>query len=526
MTDLNVSRLVEDIYDGRIELPDFQRDFVWKPEQVRELLVSVLADYFIGSLLILEQITKEAFFALRYVAGVEEVNPDVQKPTMVKILLDGQQRASALFYALYEPEINLRHTKPCRFYLDLGKALNKEWDKAVISVKINDRRKLEGISKNSDIVSFSLLRDIGAFAMKYSKDPRCNDMIKLVNDFMKREIHYVPLRRETEPNRIVETFERINRTGEVLSIFDLATARLYKFDIKLRDMLDEAKKEYAVVSAAPPEFILKVIALIRGEETKRKSILELEPKDFKTHWGRACEALQLAFTRVTDQKHGYGVLKFKKWMPYTPMIVPLAGMINLLRVEKIETKKNYDKIDRWYWSSVFSTRYDEAADTKSETDFKSLKQWFTKDSKIPEFIQGFKPDEVDLEVDRQSSAIYRGVMGMIVLNGAFDFMTGQPPQFDEEKVQDDHVFPKVIYKFNRISNRTLITSNAKKGDDKPSKYFKKILDLHGKEKFTEILESHLIPEDAFGYLLHDQLKKFVEKRKEAIITDLENRIMH
>ena len=50
---------------------------------------------------------------------------------------------------------------------------------------------------------------------------------------------------------------------------------------------------------------------------------------------------------------------------------------------------------------------------------------------MPDFIKEFDLDAVDLDVDRQSSVIYRG---LIVLKGALDFKTGQPPQFDKEKV--------------------------------------------------------------------------------------------
>ncbi|MBV9199104.1 MAG: DUF262 domain-containing protein [Alphaproteobacteria bacterium] len=41
---------MEDIQRGHLVLPDFQRSFIWKPDDVRDLLVSVLGDYYVGSL--------------------------------------------------------------------------------------------------------------------------------------------------------------------------------------------------------------------------------------------------------------------------------------------------------------------------------------------------------------------------------------------------------------------------------------------------------------------------------------------
>ena len=111
---------------------------------------------------------------------------------------------------------------------------------------------------------------------------------------------------------------------------------------------------------------------------------------------------------------------------------------------------------------------------------------------MPDFIKEFDLDAVDLDVDRQSSVIYRG---LIVLKGALDFKTGQPPQFDKEKVQDDHIFPKSIYKENQILNRTLTSTNSSKGNKKSSQ-FSELLKQHKRDKPIKILESNLIPAEA------------------------------
>lgn len=522
---MNVSQLLNEVCNGSVVLPDFQRSFIWEPEDARELIVSVLGNYFIGSMLLLEHFKDDSPFALRLIEGVEKINGSAKMQSIVKILLDGQQRTSALFYALYEPDIPLKNRKSSyRFYLDLEKALKKEWDHAVIAVSRRDKRRLSEIKNNDNIISFSLLKDIGELAQKFRDHLKFNDIIRLANDFLNRQIHVVFLSRETDLERIVETFERINRTGEPLSIFELLTARLYKDNIKLRDLLEIVKENYDFARFVSPEFILKVIALQRAKEPKRKNILELNPKNFVEDWEGACKALEVAYKRTIDMKNGYGVLDFKKWMPYTTMLVPLAAMIDFVTNGKLETKGNYDKIDRWYWAAVFSNRYDQAVDTTAANDFTALKNWITDESKVPDFIKKFDLSTVDLDIDRQSSAIYRGVISMIVLNGALDFKTGQPPQFGKEKIQDDHIFPKSVYKDHRIANRTLISTNAEKSDKKPSEYFKQKLDEHGKEKLKMILESHIIPEDALDYLLSDNVQNFIERRKQAIISNLREKL--
>ena len=146
------------------------------------------------------------------------------------------------------------------------------------------------------------------------------------------------------------------------------------------------------------------------------------------------------------------------------------------------------------------------------------------DDKIPEFVKKFNINDVDVDVEKQGAATYRGVINLIVLNGALDFKTGQPPQFYKEKVQDDHIFPKSKYKVNSVINRTLISTNAAKGDLNPSKYFNGRIKDYGKEKLKEILSTHLIPENAIDDLLTDNINDFLKKRKEKILDKIKEMI--
>ncbi len=279
------------------------------------------------------------------------------------------------------------------------------------------------------------------------------------------------------------------------------------------------KKKYEFIKFVKPEFILKVIALIRDQEPKRKSILNLSSQNFERDWITACEALKLAFRRV---KELYGVLDFDNLMPYTTMLVPLAGMIHFLKANRLDSDKNYKRLDVWYWTSVFTERYDQAVDSKTFKDYKDFKEWVLK-NKVPEFIEKFNPEDVDLDVESAYSAVHRGVLCLIVVNGAYDFLTGQMPTFEKEKVQIDHIFPKAHFKENRVLVKTIISTNQRKIDKKPLEYFGKLVEERGENKVKDILKTHLIPSDALDDLLNDDLEGFIKKRKQAIIEEIERR---
>lgn len=233
----------------------------------------------------------------------------------------------------------------------------------------------------------------------------------------------------------------------------------------------------------------------------------------------------MAYRRMTDLRNGYGVLDLKKWAPYSTLIVPLAAMLDHLHSNRKDNPKNYAKIDAFYWAAVFTSKYDHAADSQSFSDFNDFIAWVEKDV-VPEFIEKFEPEAVDLDVSSGASAIFKGVLSLIVLKGALDFKTGQPPQFElyGSKIQVDHILPRSIYREDRVANRTLITSNQSKSNKKPSEYFSERIKELGKEKVLENLATHLIPPEALDALLTDNLDMFMRLRKRAIIDEIRRRV--
>ena len=126
ITTVQADKLAADILEGVVVLPDFQREFVWKADDVADLLVSILGDYYIGTMLYMEALATESPFALKLVSGVHDLRPNQKAQSIVKVLLDGQQRSSSLFYALYNSKRPLAGRKsPFRFYIDFKQALRR-----------------------------------------------------------------------------------------------------------------------------------------------------------------------------------------------------------------------------------------------------------------------------------------------------------------------------------------------------------------------------------------------------------------
>lgn len=87
--------ILRKVDEGKLQLPDFQRDYVWNDEDVRSLIASIAKGFPVGALLTLET-GGEVNFKPRLLEGVpaKEVEP-------AELLLDGQQRMTSLFRAMY-----------------------------------------------------------------------------------------------------------------------------------------------------------------------------------------------------------------------------------------------------------------------------------------------------------------------------------------------------------------------------------------------------------------------------------------
>lgn len=92
---MNLKNIIEEIQREEILLPDFQRGFVWKKEEMqKKLAASILTKMPIGSILLLEADADE--YGCKMIGRKTRVEPKGMQGKNIKILLDGQQRITVL----------------------------------------------------------------------------------------------------------------------------------------------------------------------------------------------------------------------------------------------------------------------------------------------------------------------------------------------------------------------------------------------------------------------------------------------
>jgi Protein of unknown function DUF262 len=129
-----LARLLEEAHDGRIQVPEFQRELILTDEWMKGLLASVSLGYPIGAVMMLEAGASEMRFETSPIAD----SPSPGEPE--RLLIDGRRRITGLYQALASGRpVQIRDggNEPAqRWYsIDIAAALDPavDRDQAIIS---------------------------------------------------------------------------------------------------------------------------------------------------------------------------------------------------------------------------------------------------------------------------------------------------------------------------------------------------------------------------------------------------------
>jgi hypothetical protein len=570
LTNKDVQKLIQEIEEGKIVLPDFQRDFVWPTGQVGKLLESLLNGYYINTLLILP-VTGGGDNVPFPPRKVQASSGAIADSGSLEMVLDGQQRITSIHYALTAPDLPLDNTKhPQLFGLAFSSVICGMLGEEAIDWKSTHYGIWDDLQPDDyatqiekDFIPFTIFRSKDSFDdwrygmedyAKETQDISVDDVRRFDRQtrvFRNYGIPIIEMKAGTSPATVVQTFERINTQGLELGIFDILTARLYPKEVHLRDLWADALdrhsniKEYAdnTDQKRVRKHLLKTMALYRNKECKDENVGKLSEIQFETHWDTTVQMVDRALEKAQSAADGGFGVTDKYGFPYSTLLPTLANLLHLAENSETHPRpKDLEMVKRWYWASTFSKRYSGSSDTISYKDYNEGRDWIRGErTEMPESIQdaaSIIPGVLDLSSLTRGGP-YKGIMSLLMLNDARDFGTFESITIYE--VDDHHIFPDAKLKNgatgskyektdrNTILNRTVIESQNNRfniRDRLPSDYIPSMIDSHprGEVGIKKLLERHFIDEEGFEALLTDDYQRFCTARKEALRNEIEERI--
>jgi len=460
-------------------------------------------------------------------------------------------------------------------WLPLFDLSNKDTQTLIdIVLRLISRNRIEElkIETSSDAEIISLLEKIDPNIDEYLK----NNMEKEIDDcwnnlastwthsisnFLKTklDISMVELQlKRDEVDRAFAIFEMINKPGTPLDDYDLIVARaardINKAQLSMR-LKDELQKKitlpnslnYRINGKKPTEFIpikigtyivnnitqdlktrfLQILSIIAHckkrkeslsiDHLKRGKILKLTTEEINDNFEISITAVLRAYAFL---HYRCGVVSIEQ-IPYKLMIIPIA--YQLMDDKNWINKKKIDKIEFWYWSSLFSGYYKMDQYNQALNDISNLEKFIgnkvnnIKDRRSKIFnIDDYCNDKIILGLDPENNLnpnIDKGILQYILSNQPMDFLkkgsdrrlttwdVANQKSFTYNKkseiisLEDHHICPLAGKKkigetntseirkskkeiLNSPANRTLIskTSNRELAIFEPKEYFEYISD--------------------------------------------------
>lgn len=562
---------------GDLQLPDFQRGWVWDDDHITSLLASISLSYPIGAVMTLQTGNPDVRFRPRPLEGVQlakQVEPEF-------LLLDGQQRATSLYLALMSKEpVPTRDAKGKdllrRYYADIRKCLDPAADReeAIFSVP-GDRvvrtfrgevlLDLSSQAKEIEAEMFPLdtvLDSEGTMLWQHAyvlADPTDQaarmqtwmDFYKtVVQAFDNYQVPTIQLVRSTPKEAVCQVFEKVNTGGVSLTVFELLTATYAADDFNLRDDWEERARKLAahdVLEKLDATQFLQIVTLLatydRREQQlaasadpekapaiscKRRDVLRLELHDYQRWADPATKGLE----RVVPFLHSEHVFRGND-VPYATQLVPLAAIFAILG-PLAEGHGARQQLTRWYWSGVFGEMYGGATETRFALDVPDVVGWIKGAGDEPRTIRDaqFQADRL-LALRRRNSAAYKGLYALQMKRGARDFRTGQTIDihaYFDDAIDIHHVFPQRWCDTNGIDqglsnsivNKTPIDAhtNRRIGGRAPSVYLASIESGENiaAGELDELLRSHDVDPVA---LRQDDFPGFFTRRFERLVKQIE-----
>lgn len=564
--DRQLTELMKEVDSGAAQLPDFQRGWVWDDGRIRALILSVIHNFPVGAAMFLEYGNESIHFKHKPIEG-SSANPD-REPD--ELILDGQQRLTSLYNALYSK--NPVHTRTDKgkdidryYYLDIAKALDPKSDDEEVIISVPASKQITsdfGRKVETDLTTRKQEFKLKMFPLNiildtseeqnwqndyYAYHDYNADIIRqftelfsnVINPTQQYQMPVIRLDKTTPKEAVCQVFENVNTGGVSLTVFELVTAIFAMDDFQLRKDWEERKEKYfsgdllSKVTATDFLTALTLVSSFKAGGTvscKKKDVLALTLDEYKKYADDLCDGFSLAEKLLKEER-----IFSSDDLPYSTQLIPLSAVCTVLMDgNRIHTTSVKNMVKQWYWCGVFGELYGSANETRYANDIVQVVKWINDGGELPKTVTDFYFNPMRLlGLQSRQSAAYKGVMALILKNHARDFISGGEMDFStfsDEKIDIHHIFPKDYcikegydkHKWNSVVNKTPISasSNREIGGYAPSVYLGR-LEKKGSVSSDELdryVESHWIDHNL---LQSDDFQDFIIDRAKKLLTAIE-----
>lgn len=482
-------------------------------EETIQLLDSIAKCYPIGSFILWE--THEYLKYLRNIGDLQL--DDVPEGRLVSYILDGQQRITSLYACIKNAVIK---NKPYTIYFDTDKSLQE-----------NDLFNGECTDPTRFVEVTEILGD-NPQRIYDTLNPQRKKNFNQLRDSFKFYNFPVMKVKEATLDVVCDIFERVNNSGQELTVFDLMVAKTWSPDFDLREKYDDLQSELDSINfgGIKPSIIVEAVSAILKRSIRREEILSITRDEMKDNWDAIINAFKLAvdFIRMVIK------VPASKILPYDVIIVPLSYFFYN---RQNPTGHQVTLLKRFFWRSSLSMRYSHSVDSQVAQDFTTM------DGILKNRLIKIIPVNITQEMIEQTpmslgNAFCKTILCFLASNDPLCPKTGGKVIIDNSHLSKSnsrhyhHFFPTNYLKkknmkelANLVANIIFIPSNVNLAirDKEPLQYLTELENNHN-SNIRGTLTSHYIYDwNDFGINSNDYMK-FIKQRSKIIFQELQKTI--
>ena len=524
---MRISTILEKIDEHQLFVPAFQREYVWKRDDAKQLIDSLIKEYPTGTMLTWETDHPPEL------KGPYKYN---EKQGAVRLLLDGQQRVTTL-YMLINGKIPSYYTTPEIINDTRGLYVNVESLELsyYMKTRMENNPSWQNITDifQGKISAFDLQAEFAASNKSLSMDElkKLNDNINAITRIKEREFPEQTIPVKASIREAIDIFYKVNASGVALTDAELALAQISGYWPQARDRfkakLSELEKEGFVFKLDFIVYVLLGCLYHIGSDLR------------KLHDEDNNEKIRTAWDRLENQVLDYviNLMRANAYVDHSDEINSVYALIPIIvycfnkngsHLSDVEIRKAI----KWFYYSQIRFRYVSQLPQKLDQDLRTIAESPQPFDKLLQVIAGENRLEI-LPADFVGRAIRHPLFSMMrwyfKSRGAVCLTTGMSLRKNmgsKYQLERDHIFPysklkgigygegnRIKYALaQELTNRAILTqvANRTKSNINAADYLSFV-----KTNFPKALELQCIPQDEDLWKI-ENYEHFLEERRNLL----------
>ena len=528
---MKISTALEKIDEHQLFVPAFQREYVWKRDDAKQLVDSLIKQYPTGTMLTWETANPPEL------KGPHKYN---EKQGAVRILLDGQQRITTL-YMLVRGESPPYYTASEILNDTRGLYVNVE----TLELAYYTKTKMENDARWQNITDIfqrkirakDIVRELEKKGETVSRerDDVMDDNTRAIENILDREFPEQTIPVRASVREAIDIFYKVNASGVSLTDAELALAQISGYWPEARDTFKKKLSELAEKG-----FVFKldfIVYVLLG------CLYHLGSEMKKLHDADNDEKLRAAWKLLDGQVLDYvaSLMRSHAFVDHTDEINSVYALIpiTVYCFEKGGAHLNdaeIRKLVKWFYYSQIRTRYVSQLPQKLDRDLRTIKESKNPFDELLAVIEEERRLEItpDEFVGRSISHPLFGLLRWYLKSrNAVCFTTGvalRQAMGKKYALENDHIFPysklkaqgygqenRLKYSLaQELTNRAILTQIANRTKSAADA---KVYLADVKDRFPNSLALQCVPEDPTLWEI-ENYEAFLQTRRTTLASHL------